>query len=343
MSSSHRMKAFTLIELLVVIAVIALLIGILLPALGAARESARTVKCSVSLKSVADGVAAYQATYRGFFPLSYAYTSPSDPNTPVWYQQEQAGTRNQNSLYLHWSYSVMESDGKVAEEAWKCPSAPKGGAPATNPGSGVDDSEEWQTGVDADKKDFQAKRMAYTGNAAIFARNKLDRNTAGTPRYNRMVTDAVVDLPSQTILAGEFLYSPKFGWQVTQDDSGENAGECKSHRPLSPIVGDAGGASVYNVPVLGDAEEPPFRYPTENEYAAIENIPNNAIAESNSLSKINMMGRIHGKGAQRGKGGESNFSFVDGHVEKLSPLTTIKKRLWGSRYYSLTGNNKIRQ
>jgi type II secretory pathway pseudopilin PulG len=65
----RRGIAFTLVELLVVIGIIALLMAILLPVLGRAREAANQVKCLATLLSMAQAAFLHAAEHQGYMPI----------------------------------------------------------------------------------------------------------------------------------------------------------------------------------------------------------------------------------------------------------------------------------
>ncbi len=62
-------RIFTLIELLVVIAIIAILAALLLPALGKARESAKSLSCMSNLRQQGSAVVAYTVDWSGWLPV----------------------------------------------------------------------------------------------------------------------------------------------------------------------------------------------------------------------------------------------------------------------------------
>ncbi len=65
--TSQAPRGFTLVELLVVIAILAVLIGLVIPAVGAARESARSMQCRQNVRDLAVACRAY-LNAQGFLP-----------------------------------------------------------------------------------------------------------------------------------------------------------------------------------------------------------------------------------------------------------------------------------
>jgi prepilin-type N-terminal cleavage/methylation domain-containing protein/prepilin-type processing-associated H-X9-DG protein len=83
--SSRCLRAFTLIELLVVISIISLLISILLPALRAARESARAIQCASIQRQMGYGEMSYAGDFDWFTAARMGPDDGGNFNKNVWW------------------------------------------------------------------------------------------------------------------------------------------------------------------------------------------------------------------------------------------------------------------
>ena len=81
MNARKRESGFTLVELLVVIAIIGILIGLLLPAINAARESGRRTACSNNLRQTGLAIIAYAEAYQAYPP---PYVDSPATGTLIW-------------------------------------------------------------------------------------------------------------------------------------------------------------------------------------------------------------------------------------------------------------------
>lgn len=123
-----RIKGFTLLELLVVMAIIAVLVSLLLPALGRARDQARLVQCQINLRQQYQAVAQYIIDNREQMPILYNTQNAVPPEAQSWYRQIAPylfSVSEQYSLDTVGNGAAMNSNLRYyafAQKVFQCPS-----------------------------------------------------------------------------------------------------------------------------------------------------------------------------------------------------------------------------